>query len=160
MAILQLVGFRVGDGRFALDIRSIVQVLFPVESTRLPEAPVFIEGIIQLRNLVVPLVDLRKRFGSPVTEAKSNRILVTRVGAPDSDLSHAPFLGLFVDEVLRVIQVEEKELLQASELLTSGEPAYTGQVYRDDDKLFVLLAPERILTSGESEELESSQLAG
>ena len=60
--VQQLVAFRVGDGYYALDIMRIKEIINPLPITRVPKSPSFIEGVIELRRAILPVVDLRKRF--------------------------------------------------------------------------------------------------
>ena len=66
---LQMVGFRVGEGEYALDIMRVKEIINPVRVTAVPKAPPFIEGVIELRGAILPVVDLRKRFDLPATPA-------------------------------------------------------------------------------------------
>ena len=124
----------------------------------MPQSPPCIEGVINLRGRIIPVVDLRKRFETASTESKSNRIIVIRAERVGTPAGNAPFLGLFVDAVLRVITTDKERLLKTSDLLTRGEPAYSGDVYRDGDNLFVVLRPDRILTDVETKVLEEKPL--
>src|SRR4051794_6029966 len=70
--LLQLVAFSVGEGEYALDIMRIKEIINPVKITPVPKAPPFIEGVIELRGTILPVVDLRKRFdlaAGPATRA-------------------------------------------------------------------------------------------
>lgn len=74
---IQLACFRVGDQLYSLDILRIKEVIRPLKLTPVPKSPVFIEGVINLRGVVLPVVDLRKRFDQPVAPSNSKtRILI------------------------------------------------------------------------------------
>jgi len=78
---VQLCVFRVGYERYALDLRRVEEILRTPRFTRVPEAPSFIEGVIHFRGSVVPMVDLRKRFGLPVgPPAIKSRCMICRLG--------------------------------------------------------------------------------
>ena len=92
---IQLACFRVGEQMYALDILRIREVIRPQKLTPVPKAPLFIEGVINLRGAVIPVVDLRKRFDQAIRKANSKaRILICVLSGK--------IIGLVVDEVVEV----------------------------------------------------------
>jgi len=78
--LLQLVSFNLGKEEFAVDILKIQEINRMVDITKVPKSPNFVEGVINLRGKVIPIIDLRKRFGLPLTEnTKQTRIVVVDV---------------------------------------------------------------------------------
>ena len=87
---LQVVGFRIGRETFGLPISIVREIVRVPEITSVPNAPDYIEGVINLRGRIIPIVDLRKRFGDKAFEpSKKNRIVVveleTRCHRPDRE---------------------------------------------------------------------------
>jgi purine-binding chemotaxis protein CheW len=162
---VQLVGFRVGSEYYAVNILSVVQIIFPKKPVKVAQAPPFVEGIIRLRSLVIPVVDLRRRFDVEVSERRTNRIIVMRLACtPDSvgtgskpaSGEDAQHLGLVVDEATQVIRTQTENFLRAPRVLTQGEAAYSGEVYQDAaQRLYMVLDIGRILTPVEKRQLES-----
>src|SRR5436309_9675717 len=94
---LRLITFRVGPETFVLDIMAVRQIIPYSGSTSLPTAPAFIEGIIVLRNEVIPIVDLRKRLYPGLQDPAESLVLITH--------SKAGVIGLKVDAVNRIVTV-------------------------------------------------------
>src|SRR6185369_13914585 len=100
---LRLITFRIGTESFVLDIMAVRQIIPYSGSTSLPTAPSFVEGIIVLRNEVIPIVDLRRRLYSHLEPAPQPLVLITH--------SSAGVIGLKVDEVRRIVTVDRDHLL-------------------------------------------------
>ena len=110
MKDLRLITFRVGPETFVLDIMAVRQIIPYAGSTSVPTAPDFVEGIIVLRNEVIPIVDLRDRLYPQLTErAEQPLVLITR--------SSAGMIGLKVDEVRRIVNVSSEALLPPPQLV-------------------------------------------
>ena len=96
-AMMQLVAFLVGDGEYALDIMRIKEIINPVKITAVPKAPPFIEGVIELRGAILPVVDMRKRFDlPPSTPSRASKILIVVLDIGGKRM----IVGLVVDRVL------------------------------------------------------------
>lgn len=112
---LQAAIFRVGEEYFALDIRHIREITRMEDITRVPRMPQFVEGVMDLRGQIIPVVDLRKRLDAPVDRLKQTRILITVV--------EHNLLGLIVDAVTDVWEIAESEI---------DDPPAVGSAYRAD----------------------------
>src|SRR6266404_5196705 len=100
---LQVVGFRIGDETFGVRIGSVREIVRVPEITAVPNAPDTIEGVINLRGKIIPVMDLRKRFGqSEVQHDKKNRILVVEL---DNKL-----VGLIVNSASEVLKIPTSEI--------------------------------------------------
>ncbi len=152
---LQLIGFRVGEENYALDILTIVQIIrFEKKITIVPRVAEFIEGIINLRGNVVPLIDLRKRFGCPVSgNNEKTRIVIIRLEG------YTSLLGLIVDSVHQVLRVESGNMLNSPDILES-EGDCVKQVVKIGDILYMILDVEELLSTRERKKLEKTSLAG
>ena len=142
--ILQLVTFTVGAAEYGLDIASITEVIRPLPITPLPHMPVFIEGVINLRGVIITVVDLRKRFGARAEEdtARSRRMLIIRGAARG-------LLGLAVDGVREVLLVPESSIAAAPEAATGAGADFIAGVAKVADRLVVLIDISRILSVDE-----------
>ncbi len=147
---IQLACFRIGVEMYALDIMRIKEIIRPQKLTPVPRAPEFIEGVINLRGAVIPVVDLRKRFNQqPSTQARKTRIIICSLSGK--------IIGLLVDEVSEVRTYARPEIQPAPQFLKGqGSEFFLGVAKRDDD-LIMLLDLERILSSGERIDLEKLQ---
>lgn len=145
--ILQLVTFHVAREEFAVDILDVREINRMMDITRVPHAPDFVEGVINLRGQVIPVVDLRKRFGlEPGERDKNTRIVVVELGSK--------VVGFLVDSVSEVLRVP-KSLVEPPPALASGvEADYIRGVVKLEDRLLVLLDLHRLLNRGEARELQ------
>ncbi|MDF1579869.1 MAG: chemotaxis protein CheW [Desulfuromonadales bacterium] len=144
---VQLACFHVGAEIYALDIMRIREIIRPQRLTPVPKAPAFIEGVINLRSAVIPIIDLRKRFDQPVREnSRKTRIIICSLTGR--------IIGLIVDEVLEVCRYTRSEIQPAPHYLSGrGADFFLGVCRRSDD-LVMLLDLEKILTSNEKINLE------
>ena len=144
---IQLACFRVGEQMYALDIRRIKEIIRPPRLTPIPNAPPFIEGVFTLRNVVIPVLDLRKRFGLPVEGSlKKERILVCAL--------FGKILGLRVDDVTGVRRYTRKEVYPSPHFLRGPGTEFFQGVCRYDEDLLMILDLEKILSSREKIDLE------
>src|SRR5690349_13766861 len=100
---IQVACFRLGEDLYAADIMRIKEIIRPLKLTYLPKGPPFIEGVINLRGSVMPVIDMRKRFDMPAQESDaSTRLLIVRVAGQS--------MGLVVDDVTEVISIAIKDI--------------------------------------------------
>lgn len=142
--ILQLVTFRLGKEEYSLDILKVQEIIRHMELTRVPKSPDFVDGVINLRGKVIPVIDLRKRFGLPVDE-KTNE---TRIIVVDVD---SRTVGLKVDAVSEVLRLPSDTVEPPPAMVTGIESDYIKGVGKLDGRLLILLDVARILTKSEKE---------
>jgi purine-binding chemotaxis protein CheW len=144
---VQLACFRIGSELYALDIMRIKEIIRPQKLTPIPKAPSFIEGVINLRGVVIPVADLRKRFDQPISEAnRKNRIVVCSLSGR--------IIGLMVDEVTEVKRFGRQEIAPAPQFIDGPEANYFLGVARRDEDLIMLIDLEKVLSSDEKIELQ------
>ena len=116
-ARVQLCTFRIGGEDYALDIMRVREIIQPLPVTPVPRAPPFVEGVVRLRGEVVPIVDVRKRFGLPATPPtrKSKYLIVMVAGRR---------LGLVVDEVCEVLRLARADIRPAPDLVGQRGPRF------------------------------------
>jgi len=141
---LQIVTFTVGAEEYGLDISSITEVIRPLPVTPLPHMPRFIEGVINLRGVIIPVVDLRKRFGLAGERGnlRTIRMLIVRGAAKGK-------LGLVVDGVREVLLVPPSSIAAAPEAATGAGVDFIAGVVKAAERLVVLINIERILSREE-----------
>ncbi|HID56815.1 TPA: purine-binding chemotaxis protein CheW [Candidatus Poribacteria bacterium] len=131
MADLQFVSFNLDGEKFGVDILSVREIVRMQPITRLPNVPDFIEGVINLRGEIIPVIDLRKRLGMPPGETdKKNRIMVVELGDKR--------VGLAVDAVSRVLKVNEDEIEPPPEAVKLNSRYITGIAKLDGDFMLIL----------------------
>jgi purine-binding chemotaxis protein CheW len=142
--IVQMVGFSIEDVTYGINILSVHEIQRIPEFTRLPNTPNFILGVINLRGSVIPVVDIRLRFGLPTVSAtEQSRIIVIEV--------NAKIIGLQVDNVSQVIRVNEENIDPPSDLLEGVSDKFISGVARMPEGLMVILSLDHILFSEEEE---------
>lgn len=142
---LQLVIFRLAKEEFGLPITKVQEIIRMVPITKLPQTPSFMEGIINLRSRIIPIIDLRKRFQLPISEHDDDtRIIIVEVNGQT--------IGIVVDAVTEVVRL-------ATASVEPPPPAfildaqYIEGVGKYDNRLLILLNIDSILTSQEEIEL-------
>ncbi|MGB8933311.1 MAG: chemotaxis protein CheW [Anaeromyxobacteraceae bacterium] len=114
---VELCTFRVGGEDYAVDIMRVREIVNPQPVTPVPRAPRFIEGVVRLRSEVIPVVDVRKRFGLPALEpTRKTKFLVVRIGGRR--------LALIVDEVTEVVRLARSEIRPAPTFAEGGAPRF------------------------------------
>ena len=116
-ALVQLCTFRVGGEDYAIDVMRVREIIRPLPVTPVPRAPSFVEGVIRLRGEVVPIVDVRRRFGLPVgPPGRGTRFVIVHVAGRR--------LGLVVDEVCEVVRLPRGDLRLAPRLVGQDGPRF------------------------------------
>jgi purine-binding chemotaxis protein CheW len=137
----QLVSFRVGDEEFALEIQRVQEIIRHQRLTRVPNSPSFVEGVINLRGKVIPVVALRKRFGMDHQPPEVDmRIVVVEV--------KEMVVGIIVDSVPEVLRVPVK-VIAGPPRLVEAQRDYVAGVAKLTDRLLILLDVDRVLAGGE-----------
>ncbi len=144
---LQLVVFSIGKEHYGVSIDAVQEIVQVPELTIVPDAPVVLEGVINLRGKVVPVIDLRKRLrlmGSSTTTAK--RILVTE--------NNGSMVGLLVDTVSEVCKVLPDAVEAPPEMILAIGIAYITGVVKSADRLIILLDLKKILSINDMRSIE------
>lgn len=109
----QVMRFKVGDLEFAMNITEIREVIPPTEVRHVPKAPGFVEGVLSLRGEIIPVVDLRKLFGTPA-ESKDFNIVLRQV--------RQTTVGYMVDSVSHVVSLPKRDILPPPPVVLKGLP--------------------------------------
>lgn len=132
MAIRQFISFNVDNKHYGIDINQVDSIVTPMEIFKVPNIPDFIEGLINLRDKVYALISLRKRFGLTDKEADEN----TKYIIVNADSSSA---GLVIDEVSKIIHVDEEKIDSAPETLSEINNKYVAAVADSGNEKILLL---------------------
>ena len=148
----QLVVFRLADEDYGLNIETVREIIRLQAVTYVPDSPDFVEGLINLRGSVTPVVELRKRFGVELTEATSQtRIVVVDIGGEN--------IGIIVDEVSEVLRISEDAIEPTSAVITTEDSYYIDGIAKLGDRLLILLDLERVLSVADRESLTDAKQA-
>lgn len=148
---IQVVSFKLGSEEYGVDIAQVQEINRMVSITHVPRAPQFMEGVINLRGQLIPIIDLRTRFGMPRSEqTKNTRIVVTEIGAKR--------VGMVVDSVSEVLRLPSEQIEDAPEMITGVDTEYIRGVGKIEDRLIILLDLARIISGAERRELEATEI--
>lgn len=140
---LQLVSFNIGSEEFGVDILKVQEINRMVEITRVPQTPHYVEGVINLRGRVIPIIDLRKRFNLEVKECdKHTRIVVVDISG------HV--MGMIVDAVSEVLRLPANAIEPPPEIVTGVNAEYIKGVAKLEDRLLIFLDLTRVVDAVET----------
>ena len=142
----QLVVFELANEFYGINIADVESIIKMLPITRMPHAPQFVEGVINLRGAVLPVVDLRKRFGLNAQEAdRQTRIIVTTL----SGLK----VGIVVDSVAEVITVSDSDIEPTPSMVTTMDSTFITGIAKINDRLIIMLDLTKVLTLSEQSNL-------
>jgi purine-binding chemotaxis protein CheW len=145
--LIQLVSFAIGEEEFGVDILKVQEINRIVEVTRVPNTPEYVDGVINLRGKVIPIVDLRCRFGMPRKEKdKNSRIIVVELSGK--------VLGFVVDSVSEVLRLPSNVTEAPPPMIAGIGAEYITAIGKLEDRLLILLDLERVLSAEDFEELK------
>jgi purine-binding chemotaxis protein CheW len=146
---LQVVGFRIGNETFGVRIASVREIVRVPEITAVPSAPDTVEGVINLRGKIIPVMDLRKRFGHvDIQTDKKNRILVVEL--------NNKLVGLIVNAASEVLKIPPSEIEAPGSVFAEGESSYVTGVGKLKGRLIILLDVSKLLHTQEVKKLEEA----
>ncbi len=146
---LQVVGFRIGNETYGVRISAVREIVRVPEITSVPSAPDLIEGVINLRGKIIPVMDLRKRFGqTQIQPDKKNRILVVEL--------ENKLIGLIVNAASEVLKIPPSEIEAPGSVFAEGESAYVTGVGKLKGRLIILLDISKLLHRPEFKRLEEA----
>lgn len=149
-ALTQLISFMVGKEEYGLEILTVKEVIRIREITRIPKAPVFVKGIINLRGDVIPIIDLREKFGLEIQEYTTmTRVIIVEVDGKS--------IGMVVDSVSQVIRIEKDQVEPPPPLIGGISAEYLRGVGKIGEKLIIMLNIDKILTVDEKIDLKKME---
>ncbi len=151
--IVQLAAFRVGGEEYVIDIMRIKEIINPVKITPVPSSSELIEGVINLRGVIIPLVDMRKRFQIPeeLREAQPKYIIV---------VVESKIVGIIVDEVAEVVRVPRSLIKPSPQLFVNKEPGIFIGVCEYQGRLLLLVDLSKVLSPALFRPVDFGQLGG
>ena len=146
---LQIVGFRIGNEMYGVRIGAVREIVRVPEITSVPSAPDMIEGVINLRGKIIPVMDLRKRFGlTEIVQDKRNRILVVEL--------EGKLIGLIVNAASEVLKIPPSDIEPPGSVFAEGESSYVTGVGKLKGRLVILLDINKLLHRPEYKRLEEA----
>lgn len=155
-AARQYLTFELGGQDYGVEILSVQEIKGWERPTRLPHSPAHIQGVINLRGAVVPIIDLRRRFGLPETpQTHTTVVIVVRVEAARGELT----AGLVVDAVCEVCSLESEQLRAAPEMDTGVDAQFVRGLAMVGERMLVLLDAARLVGATLGEPTAGSRAA-
>lgn len=147
---IQLVIFDLGGETYGIDIASVHEIIRMQAITKVPRTPHFVEGVINLRGKIIPVIDLHKRFNLPQTqETQHSRIIVVEVVGVT--------VGMIVDSVSEVLRLPVSNIEPPPPVITGAvDTAYLRGVAKWEEQLIILLDLDKVLLEKEQQELQES----
>lgn len=146
---LQIVGFQIGNETYGVRIGAVREIVRVPGITSVPNSPDFVEGVINLRGKIIPVMDLRKRFGLAETQPdKKNRVLVVEL--------ENKLIGLIVSSASEVLKLPPSEIEAPGSVFAEGESSYVTGVGKLKGRLVILLDIARLLRQPEFKKLEEA----
>lgn len=151
---IQIVSFKLGEEEYGVDVFQIREIVTLDKGiTRVPKSPNFVEGVINLRGDIIPIVDLRKRFGLSLPSMGLNsRVIIVEIG------EEASRVGMIVDAVIGVSRIPKSSIQDAPSITKGIDAYYISGVAELDDRLVVLLSLERALSKDEIREITEARM--
>lgn len=146
---LQLVSFRLGQEEYGVEITKVQEIILMGEITRVPQTPEYLKGLINLRSTVIPIVDLRIRFGLPISEQSDEaRIMVVNVAGKT--------IGIIVDAVSEVLRISQEDTAPPPPTVAGLGREYLTGLVKLENRLLILLDIDQILTDEEAAAIDGA----
>ncbi len=140
----QVVDFRIGNDEYAIQIDEVVEIINYRNPTVVPGSPDYIEGVVDLRGTVIPVLNLKKRLGVHLEGEKSyNHILIVK--------NNKAKLGISVEKVLEVAQISDEKIQKTQQILSRGDVEFLKGFCKISGRLVLLLDVSRLLSGRERE---------
>lgn len=147
--LLQMVIFTIAHEDFGVEILKVQEIIRTLEITRVPQAPAFVEGVINLRGKVIPVIDLRRRFGiESKPHDKDTRILVIEI--------NGMIVGFVVDSVTEVLRIPASTVEPPPSIVAGIDSEYISGVGKLNDRLLIMIDLDRLLSEEEHQGLSNT----
>lgn len=145
--------FKLGEETFAANVGKVLNILEMVKITKVPKAPAYMKGVINLRGTVLPLVDTRVKFGMSETEYTANTcILVLDIDMDDDTVQ----VGALVDSVQEVLELNDKDILPPPSIGSKYKSEFIEGMARSNDQFIMILNMDMIFSTDELAMLRDS----
>jgi purine-binding chemotaxis protein CheW len=148
---VKVIVFRLKDEEYGVEVNQVRSIEKLEHITRVPRTPKFVKGVINLRGVVTPIIDLRSRFGlEEASYTDTTRVIIVAVGELE--------VGLIVDAANDVIDIPVNAIEPAPEVVGGVEAAYLRGVAKLDKRLLILLNLDKVLNTEEMKQLDSIEV--
>lgn len=138
--------FRLGDEEFAANVHKVLNILEMTPITKVPKSPIYMRGVINLRGSVLPVIDLRTKFGMEPTQTTIDTcIVVLNIEMDNDNLT----LGVLVDAVKEVLEIEEDKIEPAPNIGTKYRAEFIKGMWKKEESFIMLLNIDTVFSSDE-----------
>lgn len=149
---VQFIAFKIGKEEYGVDIMAVREIKGWIPATRLPNAPHYVRGVINLRGLMVPIFDLRARFGGGETEiTRTHVVIIVKV--------EERVFGVLVDAVSDILSISEEQIKPAPEMDRTVDSGYLRGLVTINERMVALLVLDRLFSVAEVDEQEVAAAA-
>jgi len=149
----QYLSFKLGEEIFAVDVAKVREILDVIAITKVPQTPDFMRGVINLRGSVVPVMDMRLKFGMPPTERTVNTCIIVMEVTEEGETM---VLGVLADSVQEVLDMEPDQIEPAPRIGTRLRSDYIKGMGKHSDRFIIILDIDRICSVGELQGITES----
>jgi purine-binding chemotaxis protein CheW len=145
---IQVVSFTIGKEEYGIPIEEVQEIVRMPEIMKLPRTESFIRGVINLRGIIIPVIDMRERFGISASEAgysAMTRVIVVKV--------KEKFVGAIVDTVSQVLEIAVEDISEAPEVIKGISRDFIQGIGKINENLIIILRIQRILSEEEFEKI-------
>lgn len=151
MSEKQFVIFKLGQQNYCVDIMNIGGITEYKGATKVPESPYFVEGVINLRGSIIPIINLKKRFSIPETiKAEDCRVVLYNLNGSE--------IGFLVDEANQVIKIDSQDIDPTPDIIKGEDKEYIDGVGKVGQEIVIVLDLAKILTENEREQIVHMQI--
>lgn len=149
----QYLTFKLDEEFFTVNVHSVREILEYVKITKMPDAPPFMRGIINVRGSVIPVIDLRKKFGIGDTDARqTTRIIVLEIDREEGNL----VIGALADSVKEVIEMGDDRIDPPPDMGTRWKKDYISGVGKHNEDFIMVLDTRKLFSSSELTEINGN----
>jgi purine-binding chemotaxis protein CheW len=142
--------FKLGEEQFGVHVSQVLNILKMIKVTEVPKSPEYMKGVINLRGSVLPVIDIRIKFGMPEKEYTNNTCIIVM----DLDMEgETTYLGTIVDEVLSVHEIEEKQIEPPPSIGNEYKSEFIYGMAKVEENFIMLLDMQKVLSVDELHEV-------
>ncbi|MGM0496693.1 MAG: chemotaxis protein CheW [Bacteroidota bacterium] len=145
--------FKLGEEEFGVHVSQVLNILEMTRITDVPKAPDYMKGVINLRGMVLPVIDIRIKFGMPEAEYTNNTCIIVMDLEMEGNTIH---LGSIVDEVLSVIEIADNQIEPPPSIGNKYKSRFISGMAKVEEKFVMLLDMQKVLTEEELTEISDT----
>lgn len=151
--IISYLTFKLAGEEFAAHVSKVLNILEMTKITKVPKAPDYMIGVINLRGMVLPVIDTRTKFGLPPTEYTEKTCIVVMDLEMDGDIVH---VGALVDEVMAVLEIDDNQIQPPPSIGSRYKSEFITGIVKSEDKFIMILDMIKVFSSDDLNMIKSA----